>query len=55
MSETLQTQKHRAKLEDRRKSLIAYLLSKVDAEDWHAVQDAGSDLRELDVELRLLK
>ncbi len=35
--------------------LIAYLLSKVKSGDWHAVQDAGSDIREIDAKLELLR
>ena len=31
--------------------LIDYLRLKLDAEDWHGVQDAASDLRDLDSEL----
>lgn len=41
------------KLEEQRKQLIAYLLSKVSAEDWHAVQDAASDIRELEARLEI--
>lgn len=39
----------------RKASLIAYLRMKLDAGDWHAVQDAASDIRELDAKLELLK
>lgn len=35
--------------------LIAYLTSKLRAGDWHAVQDAASDIRELDAKLDLLR
>lgn len=35
--------------------LIAYLRSKLDADDMHAVQDAASDIRELDAKLSMLK
>jgi hypothetical protein len=38
-------------LHEQRAALEAYLLSKVRAKDWHAVQDAGSDIRELDARL----
>lgn len=31
----------------------SYLLMKVFEKDWHGVQDAGSDLRELEVEIKL--
>jgi len=37
-----------------RESLISYLLQKQQVEDWHAVQDAGSDLREVDAKLEIL-
>lgn len=42
-------------LEDRRKLLVKYATDRLEAEDWHGLQDAGSDLRELDTELRVLK
>ena len=42
-------------LEKRRASLIQYLLSKVEANDWHACSDAANDLREIDVQLVLLE
>lgn len=34
--------------------MIAYLKLKVDQEDWHAVQDAGSDIREMDAMIKVL-
>lgn len=40
-----------ADLERYRPTLIAYMKLKLDAEDWHGVQDAASDLRDLDSEL----
>lgn len=39
---------------EQKSALIAYLLSKVKAGDFHAVQDAASDVRELDAKLDLL-
>ncbi len=42
-------------LVEQKAALVAYLLSKVKAQDWHAVQDAGSDIRELDAKLELLR
>jgi hypothetical protein len=30
----------------------AYLLAKVEEEDWHGVQDAASDLRDIEAELK---
>jgi len=36
-------------------ALIAYCRSKLEAGDWHAVQDAGSDIREIDAKLELLR
>ncbi len=38
-------------LEKSRPLLIEYLKQKLEAEDWHGVQDAASDLRDLDCEL----
>jgi len=40
-----------AELEANRPRLIDYLKMKQDSEDWHGVQDAASDLRDLDCEL----
>ena len=40
---------------DQKKMLINYLLKKVQAEDWHAVQDSASDIRELDAKLEVLE
>ncbi len=34
--------------------LIAYCQSKLKSGDWHAVQDAASDIRELDAKLEVL-
>lgn len=39
---------------EQRGALIAYLLSKVKAADWHAVQDAASDIREINAKLDVL-
>ena len=39
----------------RKQSLVAYLRMKLDAEDWHAVQDAASDIREIDAQIALLR
>ena len=41
------------KLEEQKKQLISYLLSKVSAEDWHAVQDAASDIREIEARIEV--
>jgi len=43
------------KLAEHRLSMVSYLTVKTKAEDWHAVADAASDLREIDVQLRLLE
>lgn len=37
---------------ERRRRMIEYLWMKVAEEDWHGVQDAGSDLRDIDSEER---
>ncbi len=44
----------RRELLEQKTSLIAYLTSKIKAGDWHAVQDAASDIRELDAKIELL-
>ncbi len=38
----------------RRLVVLADLIAKVEAEDWHGVQDCGSDLREIDAMLLVL-
>lgn len=42
-------------LERKKLGLIAYCQLKLDDGDWHAVQDAASDIRELAAKLELLK
>lgn len=44
-----------AELLTQKAALVTYLLSKVRAEDWHAVQDAGSDIREIVAQIDLLR
>ncbi len=44
----------RAELLQQKQHLIAYLWSKIKAEDWHAVQDAASDIREIEAKLEVL-
>lgn len=41
-------------LGEQRVQLIAYLLSKVKSQDFHAVQEAASDIREIDAKLTIL-
>ena len=41
-------------LEAHRLDLIAYLRSKTQAEDWHAVADAACDLREIEAKIQVL-
>lgn len=43
-----------SELLEQRGALVAYLLAKIRAEDWHAVQDAASDIREVNAKLELL-
>lgn len=38
------------KLDNHKQNLIAYLLMKVQAEDWHAVSDAANDIRDVEAE-----
>jgi hypothetical protein len=42
-------------LERRKVGLVAYCQIKLEAGDWHAVQDAASDIREIDAKLELLR
>lgn len=39
-------------LAKRKEQMIQYLLLKVEEQDWHAVQDAGSDLRDIEAEMK---
>lgn len=41
-------------LREQKAALVAYLRSKIVAEDWHAVQDAASDIREIVAMLKAL-
>ncbi len=43
-----------AKLEIKRAQLHGYIRMKLEEHDYHAVADAAMDLRELEVELRIL-
>lgn len=40
---------------ERKNSLVQYMQVKIAEEDWHGVSDAANDLRELEVEERLLE
>lgn len=42
------------KLREQKRALVAYLESKLAAEDWHACQDAASDIREIEAMLKVL-
>lgn len=44
----------RTELEDGKASLVAYIKSKLHAQDWHAIADAAMDLREIDAKLSLM-
>ena len=44
-----------SELDKQRETLISYLLSKVEIADWHGVADAAMDLREIEVQIKLLK
>jgi|SRR5215471_17695174 len=41
----------RTALETKKAGLVAYLRLQVEGEDWHAIQDVASDIRELDARL----
>lgn len=42
-------------LEDAKINLIGYMKSKIKIEDWHAVQDAASDIREIEARMEVFK
>lgn len=35
-------------------TMVSYLKSKVESEDWHAVADAAMDIREIEAQLKVL-
>ena len=37
---------------ERRRTLVSYLVMKVNEEDWHGVADAAMDIRDLDSEVK---
>lgn len=41
-------------LSESKAALVLYLQSKIKQGDWHAVQDAASDIREIDAKRELL-
>lgn len=41
-------------LENQKADLVQYLQSKLRSGDWHAIQDAASDIREINAVLRIL-
>ena len=43
-----------AELVEQKEAMVSYLLSKVKSGDWHAVQDAASDIREILAKLDIL-
>ena len=42
-------------LDARRTLMVSYLLAKVEEQDWHGVQDAASDLRDIEAEVKGLE
>lgn len=46
---------HLKQLESSRQVLHDYIISKLVKRDYHAVQDAASDLREIEVEIRIFQ
>jgi hypothetical protein len=44
-----------AELQKRKAGLIAYCQIKLESGDWHAVQDAASDIREIEAKLEILR
>ena len=41
-------------IENRIRFMLAYLQVKIEMKDWHAVEDAGSDIRDLEAEKKAL-
>lgn len=44
-----------SRLEVERSALLDYLMAKYHNEDWHAVQDAASDLRDIDCKISVIE
>jgi hypothetical protein len=44
-----------AKLVEQRKVMFDYLLLRVELQDMHGIQDAASDIREIDAKLAILR
>lgn len=44
-----------ATLTEQKAALTVYMKSKIATGDWHAVQDSGSDIREIDAKIEVLK
>ena len=41
-------------IENRIRFMLAYMQVKIEMRDWHAVEDAGSDIRDLEAEKKAL-
>lgn len=42
-------------LQRQKKEMVEYLKLKLSIEDWHGVQDAASDIREIEAQLKVLR
>jgi hypothetical protein len=43
-----------SEIENRIRFMIAYMQVKIETKDWHGVEDAGSDIRDLEAEKKAL-
>ena len=54
MKDVNQIRKQIADIDNRIHFMLAYLQVKIEMKDWHAVEDAGSDIRDLEAEKKAL-
>lgn len=54
MKDTKQIQQQITEIDNRIKFMLAYMQVKIEMKDWHGVEDAGSDIRDLEAEKKAL-
>jgi hypothetical protein len=54
MKDAKQIYKQIGEIDNRIRFMIAYMQVKIETKDWHAVEDAGSDIRDMESEKKAL-
>jgi len=54
MKDTKQIHQQITEIDNRIKFMLAYMQVKIEMKDWHGVEDAGSDIRDLEAEKKAL-